>query len=447
MFKKKKSAGLAGVESIGDDKYCVGANPDAKVNISAARWALDFLERRAEEDPWFNGTTLIFHSGQVNYTKHQLVAEKFNTFGPRVSLNEDVARGIACTPALNPVAASGKKGVALTQTTPFIYKTPLLAAKFIEVCGENGEKCRGHKDLEKLLLQLRSKGALRPEHKRAGMKGFSASVPAGFVGCDPKKPVKKPYAVGFGTKIRELVREYAGDPNAVAVDRHIAAWVCKHYGTSSPEIKQACHGAFAAMRLEDEQKKYAVDSKKWKSLQRKIDKIEDKTSASVGAYEESKKYSMLKSVVADEAKKCGVSPALLQVGAWFKQTCRVGGKNEMVWLGAKRKLREDEDPACELEKEIVDACASDSMIHGSIGFCDADRKKKFCNAFAIRKAKIAKGEIDPDAVGKKKSRSRKGAKKGSKKGKALSGLSSSDMGKGCSVAGRKAVLSLLDRAI
>ncbi len=99
-------------------------------------------------------------------------------------------------------------------------------------------------------------------------------------------------------KIRALMWEYFGDDDAVAVDRHVANWACK-------DARLVC----------------AVDNEgneiKWK----KGDNVPQKMFDVVG------------DAVRDEAPKCEITAAELQVAAWTKGACRATGRKGNLYLG------------------------------------------------------------------------------------------------------------------
>jgi hypothetical protein len=379
------------------------ANPKAVVDLKAAKWATDYLVRRTKEDPWFNGLTLLLHSGQVDYTKHQLVLERILAHGPKASKDKEWFRSHACEPIFDPF--TGKVVTPLTQATGFIEKAPVLSKRFIEKCGEKGEKCKGQKNIERLLQTLYSPtsfASISKKNRLPGQESISVSIPEGAPGC-PGDGLSAGTKVGFGPKIRELAREYAGNPNAVAVDRHIGAWVCGNFmGEDTPEgraLDKSCRVGFPALKFQD-----IIDAKpgtpEAMAAEKKLIAMkENKTSLAPGDKEWSSTYRTLKGKIIVEAEKCGVTPAVMQVGAWFKQACRgedetkgifgKASKHKFVWLGARKKLDVDDDVSCEGGEALKEACESPKMYSGSIGFCSEEKKKLACTKFMGLREKFA----------------------------------------------------------
>jgi len=103
---------------------------------------------------------------------------------------------------------------------------------------------------------------------------------------------------GIGPKTRDLMREYLGDPDAVAVDRHIMNYVCNVAGLCFP------------------------GKKKGKPITMK-------------------QYEKIKETVQDIAKKFDVTPAELQVSLWLKEACQSQmkkGKSDKLWLGKDKTV-------------------------------------------------------------------------------------------------------------
>jgi hypothetical protein len=379
------------------------ANPKAAVDLKAAKWATDYLVRRTKEDPWFNGLTLLLHSGQVDYTKHQLVLERILAHGPKAAKDKEWFRNHACEPIFDPF--TGKVVTPLTQATGFIEKAPILSQRFIEKCGEKGEKCKGKKNVETLLQTLYSPSSfasISKKFKLPGQSSISVAIPQGAPGC-PGDGLSAGTKVGFGPKIRELAREYAGNPNAVAVDRHIGAWVCGNFmGEDSEEgraLDKACRVGFPALKFQDIIDRMPGTPEAEEAAKGLAKLGADKTSLSAGDLEWGSPYRILKAKVALEADKCAVSPAVMQVGAWFKQACRgedtskgifgSESSHKFVWLGARKKLDVDDDVSCEGGDAMKEACASPKLYSGSIGFCSEEKKKLACDKFMGLRAKFA----------------------------------------------------------
>lgn len=448
--KKKARALPAPIEDKYDTHLADGGaslpcnwNPKARVDLTAAKWATNFLKRRTAEDPWFNGLTLLLHSGQVDYTKHQLVVERILSEGPQKALDKEWFRKVACTKFYDPF--TGKVTEPLTKPLQFIEKAPRLAKRFIERCGEKGLKCKGKNGIERVLSQLVAEGDVEriPVAIRKRFGSTPVVIPAGSRGCDKNDVSSKTATAGFGPKIRELAREYAGNPDAVAVDRHIGAWICGNF-QDDPVVKAACQQGFPALKLQE-----IIDTQPGTDAaaeaEKKLAEIKQKTQLNVSGLETDKTYRVMKGKVAREAKRCGVAPAVMQVGAWFKQACRkedptkgIFGKeseHDYVWLGTTKKLPKGYDVACDATNAMIAACADESPRKlynpkNSIGFCSQERKKSFCKVFAERTREFEGKKADIEAAD------------------ALFGISKKHSKKhqSCNVAARRAFISLLDRA-
>ena len=408
-------------------------NPTAAVDLKAAKWATDFLKRRTKEDPWFNGLTVLLHSGQVDYTKHQLVLERILAHGPKkVRDDKEWFRDKACSNYFDPF--KGKAVPPLVQPLQFIEKSGPLAERFIKECGEDGKKCKGQKGVERFLKKLISPSSLTQQLKAHGYGSTPVYINEGTIGCPGGKPSGKGPA-GFGPKIRELAREYAGNPNGVAVDRHIGAWVCGNF-MDDPEIRDRCKQGFPALKYQSIIDTFPGTPAAEKAAQDLKDMGSDKTSITSFSMETDPTYRTLKGKVAVEAAKCKVSPAVMQVGAWFKQACRekdpskglFGGESDhdYVWLGSSKKLDKDDDVLCDASMSMVKACNSPKMYGAApIGFCSEEKKKSYCSVFLKRVEENEK-----------------------KSPQQVSGLSGKRGKKQvCSLAARNAFVSMLDRAI
>jgi hypothetical protein len=93
----------------------------------------------------------------------------------------------------------------------------------------------------------------------------------------------------MGPKGKDLMREYLGDDNAVAVDTHVRRWVCE-------EAKLYCPTRELTGR----------------------------------AYQE--EYNHTRDVLREAADDCDIKPIVLQVAAWINGVCR-DRKYNPVFLG------------------------------------------------------------------------------------------------------------------
>ena len=113
-------------------------------------------------------------------------------------------------------------------------------------------------------------------------------------------------ALGFGRKSANLLLEYLGDPEAVAVDRHVTYWAFrgvpgKRGGVLKREFKQMRAGRIIG-RTRDT------------GLFARGDEITDEV------------FDKVTAIVHRAADRCGVEPAALQVAAWAWGVCTTEAK-------------------------------------------------------------------------------------------------------------------------
>lgn len=373
------------------------------LDLQAGAEALEFLKRRTKEDPWFAGLTLVFHSGPFPYSEHQMVLEEALVEGAEAVTTIEGAKAASCN---RKITGGSQRAKVL----------PFVAKKWLEKCGRDG--CRTDEEWKRFLTAIR--GEKIPGDKGRGLKGErpSISLEKGEVVCenDPPAPTKIP--IGMGAKIRELVREYLGDEDAVALDRHAARWLCEDEGVTGKEAKKACKAAMRGQKCSGE--------------------------VAFGPSEYAGAYATLRKAMQDKAKEIGVSAAVLQVSAWWARVC---GSSKCAWLGAAKKLTSSAPGTalCEVEKDLTEACSRAptelSSPSGSLRFCSIEKKMQVCEDFRAKKidARKAFGKYRRVDHGGKSNRSRKGASARAKKG--LSGLDA--LPASCDRAGVEAVKHLV----
>lgn len=350
--KADKAARALNRLRLGNRPY-VCPEASAPLDLEAGGGALDFLRARSAEDPFFAALTLAFHSGPFPYSEHQMALEESLAAGPEALLTEEDAKKTVC-------------GRGLTGAGQRARLVPFVARKYIEHCGADGSRCRTPEAFEKLLTAVRQKGL--DGDKKLGLVGERDAIvlAPNETLCPEDRPVSKPVYIGMGGKIRELVREYVGDPNGVALDRHVTRWLCEDEGVvdQGNEARKACVNAI---------------TKKGKPVRCKGD-VKFTTNSEFGG-----SYAVLKKAFLKKAKQKGVTPAHLQVSAWWARVC---GNSMAVWLGTKKKLTSSEPGTakCEVARTFDETCSESmeklSSDDGTMRFCSPERKAKACAIWA-----------------------------------------------------------------
>lgn len=227
-------------------------------DIEKGKEVADYLMERSRENPFFAVASAVMHSGPITYTPQQKYVERMVLEDPRNFIDPAYAK-------------EAVRGSQLWEGRALIL--PRATKCFVRHCSRN--ECLKPKGREKLVGCLQKSGVQR-------------TVAGG-----------KRTGVGFGQKILDLTREYLGDSNAVAVDRHVKNWACKR-------AKLVC-------------------PKNPKELKR--DSVTAKT------------YRAVADAVRRKASECGLKPAELQVAAWLSGACREEApKGKPLYIGKGKSI-------------------------------------------------------------------------------------------------------------
>ncbi len=113
---------------------------------------------------------------------------------------------------------------------------------------------------------------------------------------------------GIGLKGSQLMREYLGDDNAVAVDRHVFGYVCKHRPEWCKKVMPRIQLQKGKITIPEDVQKEAADHVRYMAFE------------------------------------CGKTPADIQTAAWLKGACEGALKHAkrpsdaVVWLGPEKKI-------------------------------------------------------------------------------------------------------------
>lgn len=232
---------------------------DLSWDITKGKEVASYLMKRSRDRPFFAVASAVMHSGPITYTHQQKYVEKMVKQNPTLFLNPDEAE-------------KAVKGSQLWKGRALIL--PKATKCYVDYCSR--KECLKPKGREKLVNCLKQSGVKR--------------VVAGG----------KKTGAGFGQKILDLTREYLGDQNAVAVDRHVRNWACK-------KAKLVC-------------------PKNPKEL-----KTEAVTPAT---------YRAVVHAIRTKARECGLTPAQLQVAAWLSGSCKEAGfKAKPLYIGEGMSVR------------------------------------------------------------------------------------------------------------
>jgi hypothetical protein len=208
-----------------------------KPELDKGRDALDYLIKRTKEDPFFLVATCV-HAGHIPYNYQQQFAELIMEMPEE--LRQKLVDPEFAYKVLTNKWLDGKKDASHAKMI-----APVVAAGarcYYDTCGKQG--CKKDKDLWEI------------------------------VSC--MEDVK-----GIGNKMLNLMLEYIGDKDAVAIDRHIGDFMCNNMKVYCPS-----KGAFKK-----------------------------------GASIPEKQYIEMLEVFRRSAEECGLDPAELQVSAWLKKAC------------------------------------------------------------------------------------------------------------------------------
>jgi hypothetical protein len=220
---------------------------------------LPYLKKRSK-DALFVAASGVLHGGPVNYDVQQDYVERIVDIGNPIKFT-DTSRNLKfLTDGLLPDDATHQRPLGRTSQLRLGMSVRLAKTmdRYIEHCGNDGNKCKTRKGQDAFMESLRE------------VKGFKVA-----------------------RKIRAMMREYWGDKDAIAVDRHVANWACN-------DAKLVCARNMRTGKKKD-----------WKQ----------------GDHIPEHFFNAVADSVRGEASKCEITPATLQVGAWMHGACksRTGG--------------------------------------------------------------------------------------------------------------------------
>ena len=232
--------------------------PDlSKCDLQKGKDGLEYPKQRTKENPFFAIATGALHGGPIKYDAQQKHVERISKLDPKdmthQDFNEDILKG---------------KGVQYWQTRANALTD--AARCYQKHCKNGGKSC------------------LR-EPKRNKLMNCIAITTR-----------------GIGQKTRDLMLEYLGDQNAVAVDRHVMNYVCN--------IKGVCYPG--------KQKGKPITAKQYSEIKKEVRKI---------------------------ARSEGITPAHLQVAIWLKEACKAHVKVQRkttMWLGEGKTVNCCEEQQC-----------------------------------------------------------------------------------------------------
>ncbi len=223
------------------------AGPICAGNLDAEQGTkvLGILRKLTRRNPYFGVVSSVMHAGSLPYQYQQPFVDAIVRLGPH---------------AIRNIADADRALEGAIYAKAFAPMLVGAARAYNEVCGRAPWTCAPQR--EELLRRM--KRYAREERAAAGRGGKSETA-------------------GFGQKISEMFREYFGDDEAVAVDRHIAAYLKKRAGAYKFPRSDA--------------KKGTVHPKDFVQAIKVMRRL---------------------------ARECGVKPAALQVAAWHAGACGWG---------------------------------------------------------------------------------------------------------------------------
>jgi len=236
--------------------------------IEAGKASLEYLRRRTHENPLFAVLTGVFHSGAIPYQNNQQWVEHL------VEKPYSEVKKLAEKPLEDRVRTMT---IDRPKNLPSVYfarsranMLPGALECFEDLCLDEPEKCFEKRTREKLVKCMvdKARGPIEEGTQRGGI----------------------------GRKTSDLMREYLGDDEAVAVDRHVLRWVCE-------DAKVYC----------------PIDLKTGKPLG-SLEELEYGGTAR-GYKIPDEIYEACAEALREEARHCGIMPTQLQVGVWLKGVC------------------------------------------------------------------------------------------------------------------------------
>ena len=250
------------------------------IPIAAGRDGLEALRRRTRESPWFAVATGVLHGGEVEYARAQAAVELVADAGAEAFLDPTEARRLLA-----------KAGGAQLGTTSVADRLSAAARCYVEHSA-GGEAAK----------------------QRAALDALTACV--------------RREKTGIGPKAGALMREYLGDDDAVAVDRHIFDAACRLSGHGckmklKPEEREALRKRGVIIGPPDrkggpERLFYRAQD----GSERPLDVVPWKRGGPIGPRE----FRFGEKVIRALARDCGVSAAAMQVALWLHSACLAKGR-------------------------------------------------------------------------------------------------------------------------
>lgn len=294
-----------------------------RFSVKAGIDGVAYMHGRSLEDPFYALASGLMHAGQTSYTVQQPIVEKIMRLPPAERLKRLGTIGGAR-------ALIQGSGFSTLKSSAW----PSAVGCWERYCAEDGG--RG-------CLAPPGGGKL-PARGVLFMRCMRDQLPGGVM----------------GPKSYNLMAEYMGCDQAVAVDRHLANWLANSAGTLvwaqkvwyPREPTQQCKGKFQATRR-GKQDVCSYEGRVWfmrEEEEAKKSKLGGYPAVS-GATIKGSRYAMMKREVMNLAGECGVSPAQLQVGAWIQGACdslpgEGGGKK--LYFGEGHSLNCDRVPRVDL---------------------------------------------------------------------------------------------------
>lgn len=303
--------------------------------------ALQYLRDRSREDPWWAAASIVMHAGRVNYNSQQPIIEEIVPGGPAAV--ETVADAIDTVARVRSKMGRGPQDWARIAAA-----LPVASACYRRFCqlgscsGKHGKlTADGHSMIECMrsgehtfsdaeIEAAKRAPSYNPNYKTL----FESMVEQKVIMPSGGRWVRK--GTGIGAKSRNLMAEYLGCDNAVAVDTHVANWVSTtgrlvwiqpvvalrfdKLGRPVPgrnkdgSIKRNKQGKVVQARETLHLKtRWAKDPRVIEGLKRDGYHVETNMSE--------KQFAMFKREFQAMADQCGTPAADLQVGAWAQGTC------------------------------------------------------------------------------------------------------------------------------
>jgi hypothetical protein len=293
--------------------------------------ALAYLRRRTHENPWFAVVSGIMHAGQISYNAQQPVAERLLHHSP------DVAFDIERTAKI--IAGAQDAGRILPALTigAYCYRKYCKSSTDCAPAPSGDLSQRGERLIECLrttkrrIMPAEIKFLQSTVWKQLGPRG--ASTQTLWQKLNERVKLQREgeayymRGAGLGAKTRNLVAEYMGCDNAVAVDRHVGNWLANSVGrlawvqrvqvTRRDKTTGRSRGTFWRQGV--------VTFTRSKAEARRL-RDQGIAALDSGAAGQPKTFALMKREIHRMAKQCDIRPAELQVAAWAQGVCESVGQ-------------------------------------------------------------------------------------------------------------------------